>query len=129
LFRQLYNSKRLTPHVIGSNDLLRRMLTFRTHLDKVSDEGGLLRVIPGFHVTSESEGLGLVHKVIIYANAGDVLAKRPLISHPSGASIEGTHRHRRILHLEFAANEKLPDGYQWHDYIRPTICAPIDDEV
>jgi hypothetical protein len=42
MLRQLYNSKRRTPHVIGSNDLLRRTLTFRTHLDKVSYEDGLL---------------------------------------------------------------------------------------
>lgn len=109
------------PHVIASDDLLRQMLTLRVHLDEVSDENGPLRVIPGSHVTSESEGLGLDHAVTIYANAGDVLAMRPLISHSSGASIAGTTRHRRILHLEFAANEKLPDGYQWHDYVRPTI--------
>lgn len=109
------------PHVIASDDLLQQMLTLRIHLDEVTDENGPLRVIPGSHVTSESEGLGLDHAVTIYANAGDVLAMRPLISHSSGASIAGTTRHRRILHLEFAANEKLPDGYQWHDYVRPTI--------
>ena len=116
------------PHVIASDDLLRQMLTLRVHLDEVTDENGPLRVIPGSHVTSESEGLGLDHAVTIYANAGDVLAMRPLISHSSGASIAGTIRHRRILHLEFAANEKLPDGYQWHDYVRPTIIKPIGAE-
>ena len=86
-------------------------------------------MIPGFHVKSESEGLGLDHAVIIYTNAGDVLVMRPLVSHSSGAPIAGTKRHRRILHVDFAANDKLPDGYQWHDYIGPTSCAPIDDEV
>lgn len=108
------------PHVIASDELLRNMLTLRIHLDEVTDENGPLRVIPGSHVCSESEGLGLDHAITIYANAGDVLAMRPLISHSSGASVEGTTRHRRILHLEFAANEKLPDGYQWHGYIRPS---------
>ena len=117
------------PHVIASDDLLRQMLTLRIHLDEVTDENGPLQVIPGSHVTSESEGLGLDHAVTIYANAGDVLAMRPLISHSSGASIAGTMRHRRILHLEFAASEKLPDGYQWHDYIRPSIGSPITDEA
>jgi hypothetical protein len=117
------------PHVIASDDLLRQMLTLRIHLDEVTDENGPLQVIPGSHVTSESEGLGLDHAVTIYANAGDVLAMRPLISHSSGASIAGTMRHRRILHLEFAASEKLPDGYQWHDYIRPSIGSPINDEA
>ena len=108
------------PHVIASDDLLRQMLTLRIHLDEVTDENGPLRVIPESHVSSESEGLGLDHAITVYANAGDVLAMRPLISHSSGASVEGTTRHRRILHLEFAANETLPDGYQWHDYIRPS---------
>jgi hypothetical protein len=108
------------PHVIASDDLLRQMLTLRIHLDEVTAENGPLRVIPESHVSSESEGLGLDHAITIYANAGDVLAMRPLISHSSGASVEGTTRHRRILHLEFAANETLPDGYQWHDYIRPS---------
>lgn len=117
------------PHVIASDDLLRQMLTLRIHLDEVTDENGPLRVIPGSHVTSESEGLGLDQAVTIYANAGDVLAMRPLISHSSGASIAGTMRHRRILHLEFAASEKLPDGYQWHDYIRPSIGRPREDEA
>lgn len=28
-------------------------------------------------------------------------------------------RHRRILHLEFAAAGDLPDGYGWHDFIAP----------
>lgn len=41
----------------------------------------------------------------------------PLISHASGPSVEGTSRHRRILHLEFAADETLPDGVAWHDFI------------
>ncbi len=57
----------------------------------------------------------------IYAIAGDVLAIRPMLTHASGASRVGTTRHRRILHLEFAAIERLPDGYQWHDYVRPSI--------
>lgn len=51
------------------------------------------------------------------ATADDVLAMRPLISHSSGASKSGTHRHRRILHLEFAASPHLPDGMQWHDFV------------
>lgn len=116
------------PHVIANDDLLRQMLTLRIHLDDVTDENGPLRVIPRSHITSECEGLGVDHAVTIHANAGDVLVMRPLISHASGASIAGTMRHRRILHLEFAANEKLPDGYQWHDYIRPTIIKPIGAE-
>ncbi len=107
------------PHVIASDSLLRQMLTLRIHLDDVTDENGPLRVIPGSHIASDSDGLGIDQAVTVHARVGDVLAMRPLISHASGNSVEGTARHRRILHLEFAATEALPDGYQWHDFIRP----------
>ncbi|MCA9195079.1 MAG: phytanoyl-CoA dioxygenase family protein [Planctomycetales bacterium] len=109
------------PHVIASDALLRQMLTLRIHLDEVTDENGPLRVIPRSHVASDSEGDGVDCSVTIHASPGDVLVMRPMISHASGASVEGTLRHRRILHLEFASNERLPDGYQWHDFIRPTL--------
>lgn len=111
------------PHVIAGDELLRQMLTLRIHLDDVTDENGPLRVIPESHVASDSIGVGVDRAVTIHAHAGDVLAMRPLISHASGSSQEGTLRHRRILHLEFASFEQLPDGYQWHDFIQPTKCA------
>jgi len=107
------------PHVIASDEILYQMLTLRVHLDEVTDENGPLRVIPGSHVSSDSNGLGLDQASTIYAAVGDVLAMRPLISHASSASFEGTYRHRRILHLEFAAMEALPQGFQWYDFIRP----------
>jgi hypothetical protein len=111
------------PHVIACDDLLRDMLTLRIHLDEVTDENGPLRVIPESHVSSESAGVGVESAVTIYAKEGDVLAMRPMISHASGASVEGTIRHRRILHLEFAGNEKLPGGYQWYEFIRPSMLS------
>ncbi|TWT84573.1 Phytanoyl-CoA dioxygenase (PhyH) [Planctomycetes bacterium CA13] len=105
------------PHVIACDDVLKQMLTLRLHLDEVTDENGPLRVIPGSHVSSESDGVGVENAVAIHAAAGDVLAMRPLITHSSGSSHPGTTRHRRILHLEFAACHELPDGYQWHDFV------------
>jgi len=109
------------PHVIASDEVLQQMLTLRIHLDEVTDENGPLRVIPGSHVSSDSVGVGVDNAYIVHARTGDVLAMRPLISHASGASLEGTLRHRRILHLEFSAAERLPDGYHWHDFIRPKL--------
>ncbi|MFG0262656.1 MAG: phytanoyl-CoA dioxygenase family protein [Novipirellula sp. JB048] len=109
------------PHVIACDDVLRQMLTLRVHLDEVTDENGPLRVIPGSHVSSTSDGDGLNAKVDVHAKAGDVLAMRPLISHSSGSSIPGTTRHRRILHLEFAASSKLPDDIQWHNFVPPVL--------
>lgn len=107
------------PHVVASDGLLRQMLTLRIHLDEVTEENGPLRVVPGSHLSSDHEGERIESAVAIHAKAGDVLAMRPLISHSSGSSVPGTTRHRRVLHLEFAGLETLPDGYEWHDFIRP----------
>lgn len=109
--------------MIASDELLRQMLTLRIHLDEVTGENGPLRVIPRSHVASDSNGIGVDGAVTIHAAPGDVLAMRPMISHASRASVADTLRHRRILHLEFAANERLPDGYQWHDFIRPALAS------
>ncbi|OYP36153.1 phytanoyl-CoA dioxygenase [Rhodopirellula sp. MGV] len=105
------------PHVIASDEILRQMLTLRIHLDEVTDENGPLRVVPQSHHTSDSEGVGVQHAVSVHAAKGQVLAMRPLLTHGSGSSLPGTDRHRRILHLEFAASKTLPDGYRWHDFI------------
>ncbi len=105
------------PHVIACDEVLQRMLTLRIHLDEVTDENGPLQVIAGSHLNSRCEGVGAERATTIYAAVGDVLAMRPLLSHCSGSSLAGTSRHRRILHLEFATHDSLPDGLQWHDYI------------
>ena len=109
------------PHMIACDDLLKQMLTLRIHLDEVTDENGPLRVIPGSHVSSTSDGDGIHAAFDVHANAGDVLAMRPLISHSSGSSKPGTKRHRRILHLEFAASPVLPDGIEWHDFVSSIV--------
>jgi hypothetical protein len=106
------------PHVIASDEVLRRMLTMRIHLDDVTDENGPLRVVPKSHTSRIAEGLGVDSAVTIRAAAGDCLAMRPLIDHSSGSSRPGTTRHRRILHLEFASDPILPDGYHWYHFIR-----------
>jgi len=102
------------PHVEASDDILRGMLTLRIHLDEVTDENGPLTVLPGTHFSRGTAARRPAVKIL--ASAGDVLAMRPLLSHCSGASLAGTERHRRVIHLEFAANPELPDGYSWHEY-------------
>jgi hypothetical protein len=104
------------PHVEAPVDLLQQMLTLRLHFDDTDTENGALQVIPGSHALTTSTEVGQM--VSINVQAGDCLAMRPLISHASGASREGTGRHRRVLHLEFAAEEQLPAGYAWRDYQR-----------
>ena len=105
------------PHVEAPRELLETMLTARIHLDEVTDENGPLKVVPGSHLTGKSMPSGDAAPAAILAQAGDVLLMRPLLAHASGNSHPETRRHRRILHLEFAATEALPDGYAWHDYV------------
>jgi hypothetical protein len=103
------------PHVEAPDDVLREMLTLRIHLDDATPENGPLRVIPGSH-TSRDAPAGEPPQTIL-AQAGDVLAMRPLLLHASGEAQAGTQLHRRVIHLEFAADEKLPDGYRWQRFV------------
>lgn len=104
------------PHVEAPAWLLEQMLTARLHLDKVTEENGPLRVLPGSH--RDGKGSSTTgNEVRVLCDRGDVLLMRPLLSHCSGHSAEGTNRHRRILHLEFSGVRELPDGYAWHTFI------------
>lgn len=106
------------PHVFAPVTLLENMLTIRLHLDDVTLENGPLQVIPGSHLTGKEIVAEDRAAATILARAGDALAMRPLLSHSSGDSQAGTVLHRRILHLEFAASEHLPDGYEWQQFLR-----------
>lgn len=106
-----------TPHVEAPVAVLERMLTLRLHLDDVTEDNGPLQVIPGSHKSGIDRELPNQDAVTVFARAGDGLFMRPLISHASDKSSEGTHRHRRVLHLEFAADRELFDGYAWQDFI------------
>jgi hypothetical protein len=104
------------PHVEAPCEVLEAMLTARMHLDEASEENGALKVLPGSHRDGKTLRLGEVAPETVLANRGDVLLMRPLLVHNSGRSHPDSTRHRRILHLEFAAEPRLPDGFAWHDY-------------
>jgi hypothetical protein len=104
------------PHVEAPDEVLRKMLTLRVHLDDATPENGPVKVIPGSHTSREAPAERPA--VVVYARAGDVLAMRPLLLHSSGEAAEGTHRHRRVIHLEFAGDEQLPSGYAWERFVR-----------
>jgi hypothetical protein len=105
------------PHVEAPLEVLQRMLTARLHLDAVTDENGPLKVIPGSHHSGTTLAPPNVVPTVLHAARGDVLLMRPLLAHCSGKSSPDTTRHRRVLHLEFAASQELPDGYAWHDFV------------
>lgn len=104
-------------HVEAPESVLESMLTLRIHLDEVTTENGPLEVAVGSHANGKRTVADHETELIL-VKAGDVLAMRPMLSHTSGSSDPDTKMHRRILHLEFAANEKLDDGFQWHQFIQ-----------
>jgi hypothetical protein len=108
------------PHAEAPLSVLQGMLTARVHLDDATEENGPLKVVPGSHRAGKALALDAAPPRLLLANRGDVLLIRPLVAHCSGKSHPDTDRHRRILHLEFAAAPDLPDGYAWHDF-RPGL--------
>lgn len=108
------------PHTHAPVSLLERMLTLRLHLDDCDESNGALRVIPGSHRQGKLDASaidawknrGPVHTST--AQAGDALLMRPLLLHASSPA--DSPRHRRVIHLEFAADE-LPDGLAWAERI------------
>jgi hypothetical protein len=122
------------PHVEAPTNILETMATVRIHLDDMTAENGALQIVPTSHRTGKRMELGAIAPRSIFVERGDVMLMRPLLIHGSVASRPGTQRHRRILHLEFAAREPLPDGYAWHTFLpggvvnspgaRPGAAAP-----
>lgn len=107
-------------HCEPPQSVLDRMLSLRIHLDPSTADNGPLSVVAGSHRAGQRGDV-----ICLLANRGDVLAMRPLIDHSSPRSEPGSNQHRRVIHLEFAADPQLPDGYHWHEFhsVRATIAA------
>lgn len=105
-------------HVQPPVSLLEKMLTIRIHLDDADESNGALRVLPGSHRRGRlsSDEIQRIRaggkEVLCAAMAGDALLMKPLLLHASSRST--SHRHRRILHIEYAAFD-LPGGLCWHE--------------
>ncbi|MCA1631562.1 MAG: phytanoyl-CoA dioxygenase family protein [Acidobacteria bacterium] len=111
-----WTEKAGVAHVQPPADVLRDMLTLRLHLDASDETNGPLKVFPGSHLCGR---LGAVEiqrwresrePVECHVPRGGALLMKPLLLHASSASREP--RHRRVVHLEFAARE-LPAGLEW----------------
>lgn len=100
------------PHCEAPVALLSRMLTLRWHLDLVAPADGALRVLPGSHVKGRlttgclRDLAARTPAVELAVPAGTVLAMRPLLAHSSRRRT--TRGHRRILHVELAAEDPPP---------------------
>ncbi len=106
-------------HVRPISELMSRMLAIRIHLDHCGSDNGPLRVIPsshrrGFLSDSEIREYPKDGAVSCTASRGEALLMRPLLLHSSSAA--KTANTRRVVHLEFAADE-LPCGLTWRDRV------------
>lgn len=103
------------PHVIAPQSVLDRMLTARIHLDAMTGTNGPLRAIPGSHRAYDQKDDPHTEAAVLTCAAGSVLLMRPLLTHASGHATEPAHR--RIVHLECAADPHLPDGLAWRWFV------------
>lgn len=104
------------PCVQPPASVLERMLALRLHLDDCGESSGSLRVLPGSHACGRltAEAIRVwreqVPEVVCCVPRGGALLMWPLLLHASSpATAPG---HRRVIHLEFAA-EPLPGGLEW----------------
>ena len=106
-------------HVRPSSELMSRMLAVRFHLDDCGNDNGPLRVVPGSHrrgflSDSQIQEWPKDNAITCTARRGDAILMRPLLLH--GSSAAKVPHSRRVLHLEFAADE-LPAGVNWRDRV------------
>ena len=113
-----WSTKDGIPHVQPPVELLQQMLTVRLHLDAADESNGALRVLPGSHrlgrLSSErvQELRSQQSDFLCAVSAGDALLMRPLLLHASSRST--SPRHRRVLHIEYAAFT-LPNELEWNE--------------
>ncbi|EPX56333.1 hypothetical protein D187_007675 [Cystobacter fuscus DSM 2262] len=113
-----WSEKAGIPHVQPPTGLLERMVAVRLHLDDCGAENGPVRVLPGSHragrlgpdaIAAWRERTAPVDCLV---PRGGLLVMRPLLLHASSPATAPAHR--RVLHLEYAA-ESLPEGLEWYE--------------
>jgi len=107
------------PHVQPPAEVMAKMLAIRLHLDESHQDNGPLRVIPGSHNAGclRAEEIATWKErpsVVCTVPRGGAVLMRPLLVHASSSSAKPEPR--RVIHLEFAA-EELPNGLEWHDRV------------
>jgi ectoine hydroxylase-related dioxygenase (phytanoyl-CoA dioxygenase family) len=112
-----WSEKAGIPHVQPPRGVLERMLTVRVHLDHCGRDNGPVQVIPGSHARGRLAADEIARwrdgrePFLCTSPRGGALVMRPLVLHASSPATKPGHR--RVVHLEFAADE-LPHGLEWH---------------
>ena len=114
-----WTTKAGVTHVQPPAAIMSRILAVRLHLDDSGPDNGPLRVIPASHKEGRLSAEQLANwqksdTVTCTVPAGGGLLMRPLLLHASSACVVA--KPRRVIHLEFAA-EELPQGLEWQDRI------------
>ena len=96
--------------------VLERMLAIRIHLDDCDSQNGALRILPGSHTRGRLsvEQVAAVQAetapITCEVERGGVVLIKPLVLHASSPARDP--RHRRVIHIDFAA-VNLPPGLLW----------------
>lgn len=104
-------------HVQPPVGVLESMVTLRVQLDDCGADNGPLRVLPGSHRKGRIAGSEIarlrteIAEIACCAEAGSVIAMKPLLLHASSAA--AAPRHRRVIHIEYAPENVLPPGLNW----------------
>lgn len=104
------------PHAEPPFDLVRRMVTLRCHLDRVTATNAPLMIAPGSHEFGRVP-IGQVAEVVqrcgttsCLAEAGDIWVYSTPILHASDAARVPSRR--RVVQVDYSADE-LPGGLEW----------------
>ncbi len=105
--------------VCPPEEILRRTVTVRIHLDDTDAKNGALKVVPG----SQNKRLSAEEIALITQNSlpvtcevacGGVYLMKPLLLHSSAKTTN--QKYRRVIHLEFNSLD-LPNGLEWAEKI------------
>jgi ectoine hydroxylase-related dioxygenase (phytanoyl-CoA dioxygenase family) len=104
-------------HVLPPAEILEKMITVRLFLDDCDAANGPLRILPGSHRRGilSSEQIAVQREktpeALCTGLAGSALVMSPLLLHASSPAESPSHR--RVLHLEFAPENLLPEGLRF----------------
>ena len=112
-----WSTKAGVAHVQPPVPILERMVTLRLHLDDCDAGNGPLKVLSGTHKLGRlrPEQIQSLRserpEETCVAPAGSALAMKPLLLHASSAA--RIPHHRRVVHIEFAPADLLPQPLRW----------------
>ncbi len=96
--------------------VLERMLAIRVHLDDCNTRNGALKILPGSHTRGRLSAeqitalKGEIAPITCEVESGGAVFMKPLVVHASSPAHDP--RHRRVIHIDFAAVD-LPPGLSW----------------